>query len=224
MPKRKIDPRQLLRDLRSGLADTGIMEKYHLTQSEFQRLIRKMMIAGYLHESEVFQWLRLTDSQFFSALGDTTQILMEETDGLQPESPPPMDHLEGVTLVVDEDMVSYAEEPAALHIRERVPIHTVGDSISRGLIRDLAEKSIRAASTDPKMFEEGSLKTLSITCELIRTADPILLTAKCGQRERRGSRKKYYQGVFEVTDITEDNLDKVRRLIARLTHGAAPRE
>ncbi len=192
------------------------MHKYNVNQGQLQRLIRKMMIAGYLPESEVFQWLELTDRQLFSALRDTTQNLLDDLDSPEDENVPATDHLQGVTLVIDEDMIRYADEPVALRIQERVPVHTVGDSISRGLLRDLAEQSLRVASTDANMFDGGKVKTLSITGELIRTADPIVFKAKCRSRARRGERTKYYEGVFEVTHITEENLDKVRRLIERL--------
>jgi hypothetical protein len=216
MAKRKVNPQELLRDLRSGLGDTQIMRKYNVNQGQLQRLIRKMMIAGYLAESEIFQWLKLTDSQLFPAMSDTTENLLDELDGAENENVPGTDHLQGVTLVIDEDMIRYADEPVALRIQERVPVRTVGDSISRGLVRDLAEQSLRIASTDAKMFDGEKVKTLSITGELIRTEDPIVFKAKCKSRERRGERTKYYEGVFEVTHITDENLEKVRRLIEQL--------
>jgi hypothetical protein len=192
------------------------MRKYNVTQGQLQRLIRKMMIAGYLSESEIFQWLKLTDSQLFPAMSDTTENLLDELQGLEDEDVPGTDHLQGVTIVIDEDMIRYADEPVALRIRERVPVRVVGDSISRGLVRDLAEQSLRVASTDAKMFDGENVKTLSITGESIRTADPIVFKAKCKTSERRGERTKYYQGVFEITHITDENLEKVRRLIERL--------
>jgi hypothetical protein len=216
MAEKKVNPKELLGDLRSGMGETQIMRKYNVTPGGLQKLLRKMMVSGSLREDELFQWLKLTDSQFFNAFDDTTQNLMGELEGLDIESVPTTDRLEGMTILIDKDMIRFADEPAALHIQERLPVHTVGVPGSRGLVRDLAEGSLRVASTDANMFTEGSPKKLSISCELIASAEPLVLTAECQSSRRRGKQGQYYEGIFDIVDITNENLNKIRRLIERL--------
>jgi predicted transcriptional regulator len=216
MPKQKVNPKKLLVDLRSGMEETQIMRKYNVTPGGLQRLIRKMMVSGFLREDELFQWLKLTDSQFFGAFDDTTQNLMDGLEGLDVENAPTTDHLDGMTLLIDKDMIRFADEPAALHIQERLPVHTVGDPGSRGLVRDLAQGSLRVASPDANMFEQGRPKKLSISCELIASSEPVVLTAECQSSRTRGKQRQYYEGIFEIVDITNENLNKIRRLIERL--------
>ena len=216
MAKQKVNPKELLGDLRSGMEETQIMQKYNVTPGGLQRLIRKMMVSGFLREDELFQWLKLTDSQFFGAFDDTTQNLMDGLEGMDVENVPTTDHLEGMTLLIDKEMIRFADEPAALHIQERLHVQTVGDPGSRGLVRDLAQGSLRVASPDANMFEEGRPKKLSISCELIASEEPLVLTAECQSSRRRGKQTQYYEGILEIVDITNENLNKIRKLIERL--------
>lgn len=62
-PVVKISAKEVLSDIKSGMDDEGIMEKYDLTYRQLQGLFRKMIKAGYVSPLELAQRLCVTRSQ-----------------------------------------------------------------------------------------------------------------------------------------------------------------
>lgn len=53
MPKRKIDAREALRDIRKGMSDEDLMEKYSLSAQGLQSLFHKLVEAGLITQYEL---------------------------------------------------------------------------------------------------------------------------------------------------------------------------
>jgi hypothetical protein len=75
--KRKIKAKPFVRDLRNGMGDRELMEKYALSESQLHKLLRKLVDAGAIDEMELFMRTSLSDSTITRAFVDT-QCAMEE--------------------------------------------------------------------------------------------------------------------------------------------------
>jgi uncharacterized protein len=53
MTRAKINAKEILNDIRLGLDDASLMEKYHLSANHLQNLFRKLVQAGVLQQSEL---------------------------------------------------------------------------------------------------------------------------------------------------------------------------
>jgi hypothetical protein len=82
--KRKIKAKPFVRDLRKGMGDRELMEKYVLSESQFQKVIHKLVDAGAIDEMELFMRTSLSDSAINKVFVNT-QLAMEEMD-LRPET------------------------------------------------------------------------------------------------------------------------------------------
>lgn len=67
--KRKISARELLLDIRAGLSDQELIEKYHLTHEGLQYLIRRLVEAGMLTQMELYARSCLSESDVTRAFG-----------------------------------------------------------------------------------------------------------------------------------------------------------
>jgi hypothetical protein len=52
MPKRQLSAKELLQDIRAGMDDTALMEKYRLSEQGLHSAFRKLMGAGFLKQSD----------------------------------------------------------------------------------------------------------------------------------------------------------------------------
>ena len=55
MEKKKVSARESVIDIRSGMSDAALMEKYHLSPSGLQSLFDKLVGGGYIDLSEIHQ-------------------------------------------------------------------------------------------------------------------------------------------------------------------------
>jgi hypothetical protein len=60
--KRKIKAELFVRDLRNGLEDRELMEKYTLSESQLHKLLHKLIDAGAIDEMELFMRTYLSNS------------------------------------------------------------------------------------------------------------------------------------------------------------------
>ncbi len=75
--KRKIRARPFVRDLRNGMDDKELMEKYSVSDSQLHKVLYKLVDAGAIDEMELFMRTSLSDSTITRAFVDT-QCAMEE--------------------------------------------------------------------------------------------------------------------------------------------------
>jgi hypothetical protein len=75
--KRKIKAKPFIRDLRNGMSDRELMEKYALSESQLHKLFHKLVDSGAIDEMEFFIRTSLSDSTITRAFVDT-QCAMEE--------------------------------------------------------------------------------------------------------------------------------------------------
>jgi hypothetical protein len=62
-PTRKVSALELVSDVRSGMDESAMMQKYSLTSRELQKLFRKIISAGLMSAQELADRLKITESQ-----------------------------------------------------------------------------------------------------------------------------------------------------------------
>ena len=77
--KRKIKAKPFVRDLRNGMGDRELMEKYTLSESQLHKVLHRLVDAGAIDEMELFMRTSLSDSTITKAFVDT-QCAVEEMD------------------------------------------------------------------------------------------------------------------------------------------------
>ena len=76
-PKRKIKAKHFVRDLRNGMGDRDLMEKYAVSEIQLHKLMHKLMDVGALDEMELFMRTYLSDGFMAGTFGGT-QCAREE--------------------------------------------------------------------------------------------------------------------------------------------------
>ena len=81
-PKRKIKAKPFVRDLRDGMSDGKLMEKYFLSPDQLQKVFQRLVDAGAIDEMELFMRTSLDDSTIIKAFADI-QRPVGELDNLE---------------------------------------------------------------------------------------------------------------------------------------------
>jgi hypothetical protein len=74
--KRTIKAKEFIRDIRSGMTDPELIEKYELTFNEFERLLRYLLDVGLITEEQLEQSQQLSKSQVIRAFVDSNEDAM----------------------------------------------------------------------------------------------------------------------------------------------------
>ena len=81
MPKPviRISVKEVLQDIRSGMDDEALMQKYNLSNRQVQRLFRKMIAEGFVSPLELANRLCVTKSQVTDVI-DQMKRAVDELD------------------------------------------------------------------------------------------------------------------------------------------------
>jgi len=104
-PKRKIKAKPFVSDLRNGIGDRELMERYTLSESQLHKVFRKLVDAGAIDEMELFMRTSLSDSTVTKAFVET-QSAVKELQIVRDITPP-----------------RYSETPPEIEITEKVNTH-----------------------------------------------------------------------------------------------------
>jgi hypothetical protein len=85
--KRKLKAAPFIRDLRDGVGDEQLMEKYSLSPNQLEKAFRKLVDAGAIAEMELFMRSSISDSTVTKAFIES-QCAIAELD-MPGEAPPP---------------------------------------------------------------------------------------------------------------------------------------
>ena len=70
VPKRKTKAKSFVKDLREGMGDRQLMEKYVLSSNQLRRVFRRLIDGGALDEMELYMRTSLSDSSISKAFLD----------------------------------------------------------------------------------------------------------------------------------------------------------
>jgi hypothetical protein len=75
MATRKISARKVLGDVRLGLNDLELMNKYNLTSKQLEDILRQLVEVGVITHMELYERTRLSDTQITKAFVDGQDFL-----------------------------------------------------------------------------------------------------------------------------------------------------
>ncbi len=234
--KPKISVREAVRNIRSGMTDSQLMEKYGLSAKGLQSLLLKLLEvkaitpaeinqrkAAY-HDTTVIQ--RMDEEDFIKDIrsGMSNSDLMKKyalsSDGLRRL----FEMLIEANAISSQDI--YATSPSAYdtvfvenmrelprhHLAMAVEIYETKSPEINGMLSDVTEKGIGITGMAARI---GETKTLVIPAGDFIEADPILIEARCQWAEKDKDSGEWLAG-FQITRISEKCLDDLRRLIQSL--------
>jgi DNA-binding GntR family transcriptional regulator len=82
-PKRKIKVKPFVSDLRNGMGDRELMEKYTVSEHQLHKAFQRLIDAGVIDEMELFMRTSLSDSTMTKAFVDT----IKERDNFEETTP-----------------------------------------------------------------------------------------------------------------------------------------
>jgi len=85
--KRKIKAKPFVKDLRDGMGDTELMQKYTLTERQLHKVFQRLVDAGVIDEMELFMRTSLSDSTFTKAFV-AARYAGQASDDLEEITPP----------------------------------------------------------------------------------------------------------------------------------------
>ena len=86
-PKRKIKVKPFVKDLRAGMGDKELMEKYAVSEGQLHKVFQRLVDAGVIDEMELFMRTSLSDSTITKAFVEA-QCAVEKLDNLEEITPP----------------------------------------------------------------------------------------------------------------------------------------
>jgi uncharacterized protein (DUF433 family) len=231
--KPRIKAGDAIRDIRSGMSDSELMEKYELSAEGLQSLVRKLLEVKAITSAEIDQRRaayhdttiiqRIDEEQFIEDIrsGMSDAELMKEYalshDGLRrvfqmltEANAITVEELYGTSPSAhDSVFVENMSESRGHHLAMSVEICESRRPEIRGMLSNVTEKGIAIIGIEACL---GEAKTFVIPAGDFIEADPVLFEARCQWAERERDSGEWLAG-FEITRISEKCLGDLQRLI-----------
>ncbi len=226
MQARDIKPKQAVADIRAGLDDLALMEKYKLSAKGLQNLFDELAYLGFISQEEHREVKppkrKISATEFVDDIrGGKSQVAIMEKYGLssrglvsafrklvvagilQPEEvPEDLDH-------DDVEVVEELRDEPRCYLDFELPVIDVNSSEVEGRVRDITVKGLGVIGIPA---EKDELKTFMVYHEKFALIKPFLFEAKCRWAKREGQNGKYIAG-FEITNTSEKDLEQLRKLV-----------
>jgi len=75
--KRKINGKEVARDIHAGMGDTLLLDKYRLTGKQLEQIMRKLVEADLITHLQLYERTRLSDTQITRAFMETQEAIGE---------------------------------------------------------------------------------------------------------------------------------------------------
>jgi hypothetical protein len=174
MAKQQIHAGNFLADVRAGMPDSELIEKYGLDGQSLKTAYKRMVQIGAMTQSEL-HWR-------MAMLGST---INEEVRRRLPRN----------------------------YLIVALPVFDATDYDIHGIINDISEQGLQVSGI---RTEVGEVRSLLIDPEEFAKLQPIQFDAVVRWAKNNDQSGEYLAG-FEITDMTDDALTKVRELIDLLS-------
>jgi len=156
--KRKIDARQALNDVLSGMNDQTLMQKYALSATGLKSLLDKLVEAGLIKESEVEDRASLSQRTVQIAIGDYPSGGTFQASRLDSRKETPA--------IPTEQVIQYARDLARIHAEEkarRAQLELANQRLAAEIAeRKRTEMALRESEERYKALSENSLTGIFI--------------------------------------------------------------
>jgi uncharacterized protein (DUF433 family) len=234
--KPRIKAGDAVRDIRLGMTDSELMEKYGLSAKGLQSLVLKLLevkaitpaeikqrSADY-HDTTVIQRIDekdyiedirsgMPDSELMKKYGLSSDGLRRVFQTLIEANAITVEELYATsTLACDTVSVENMRELPRHHLAIAVGIYEGKHPEIRGMLSNITEKGIAITGMAARI---GETKAFVIPAGDFIEADPVLLEARCQWAEKDKDSGEWLAG-FEITRISKKCLNDLRRLIQSL--------
>ncbi len=226
MISRKVSQKEVLQDIRSGMDDTAIQQKYRLTARGLKSLYKKLVEAGALgHDrSPILRRLNiakvLADVQNGMSQADLMNKYDLSEEMLRQVSKKLLD-ARGKRTASDGPETVIEERPEFLATREflrhevdfEVPVYEAGRPDVHGAVRDVSEEGVGVAGIDADV---GEVKTLVVLGDEFGEFSSFEFEGCCRWRfaDPRGGP---CLTAFAITNISERDFEQLQRLVLLVT-------
>ena len=219
-PRRAIKAKSILNDFLSGMTESDLMAKYRLSSDDLARVRRYVLedrgvavkgivadIRDGLTDFELMAKYELMPSELQSMLGDMTALEALRRGELKERSP----------FYYNPANRTRSRRWSRTYVRIWLPVYDGKTLVMRGLIRDLSDNGFRVASLTEDVGEGSDFV---IRAELVGDVKTFRFKAQCKWVKKKKKGAEYYLAGFEITEITEEALRELRKLIEILKDGA----
>lgn len=226
MREREIKPREAVEDIRAGLDDQALMEKYKLTEKGLQYLFDELADLGFItreeHRDVKLPKRKISAADFVDDIrsGMSQVAIMEKyalsSKGLvsayqklvsagilQPEEV--LENRDRVEIDVVEEL---RREPRC-YLDFELPVIDVAASEIQGRVKDITVRGLGVIGIPAEVDE---VKTFMVYHERFALIKPFLIEARCRWAKREG-RNGHCTAGFEITNMSEDDLEQLRKLV-----------
>ena len=227
MRARDIKPKQAVEDIRAGLDDQALMEKYKLSDKGLQNLFDELAYLGFITQDEHREVKplkrKISATEFVDDIrrGMPQVAIMEkyalssrglvsayrklvDAGILQPEEVPT-----GLERDDEVEVVEDLREEARCYLDFELPVIDVGSSEVEGRVRDITVKGLGVIGIPAEVNER---KTFMVYHERFALIRPFLIEATCRWAKKEEQNGRYIAG-FEITNTTEKDLEQLRKLV-----------
>jgi hypothetical protein len=74
---RKVNAKDVAQDVKGGMGDTLLMEKYHLNPKQLESVLRKLVDADLIAHMQLYERTSLSDSQITKAFVESAKAAAE---------------------------------------------------------------------------------------------------------------------------------------------------
>jgi hypothetical protein len=231
MSQRVIHAKEVLKDMRAGLDENALMQKYRLSPKGLERLFSELVDAGYLEQVDqqyVFpSRRRISTKQLIADVraGMSNQELMGkykltaiglenafkqlvETKSINPDElfgPPTLRH--------DAVLPQGIRELERYYLDFELPVIDTGPPEIDGKVRDITEKGLGVVGIPSEI---GDVKTLLILHEEFVVIEPFLFEAQC-RWVRKSPQDGEVTAGFLITRIADEDHKQLKQLIELVT-------
>ncbi len=232
---RPVKASEVLRDIRAGVDDHGLMDKYRLSSRGIQDLMDKLVKAGLLTQAEVDDRMPAYDSTV-DLRGVIEELQLADVAGLQRVSAGTMrtcpvcgashgDKVRkcpqcGFGMLLSPRGSNGSQKKDSGEFRESgrylvvpVPVYEARNPRVLGTVSDISEKAVGVTGI-PARIEET--KTLVVVPEESMMIEPFRFRSRCRWTD---ARKSEHFARFEIVGIAEKDKKILRELIENLTFG-----
>lgn len=231
MSQKRVDTQELLGDIRSGLNDEELMEKYLVSTHQLQGMYKDLVDRGLLKRMDRFTLApserTISAREVVADLrsGASVSDLMEK-HGLS------LRGLQGlVTILIDTGTVSrdelydgiFADHEKVLpesfrfgrrfQIDFETPIYDPSNPEAQGRIRDITEDGVGTVGLEA---EVDQIKNLVVLGDALGDVAPFEFEARCRWCKRQEHTDDYTCG-FQITYISDKDRTELTKLISLLT-------
>lgn len=233
LPKPKIKARDVINDIRSGMTDSELMEKYGLSAKGLQSLFLKLLDIKALTQAEIDQRSAayqktvsilpidgndltkdiragMTDSELMEKYDLSSEALQFALQTLTDTKVISVEEVYGANpLQSDTVSVGNDRELPRCYLAVEVLIYESKHPEIRGTLRDVTLSGVGIAGIEAGI---GETKTLVISAENFTGIDPIMFEAECRWAKKETDTGEWYAG-FQIIAISERCLDDLGRLV-----------